>query len=149
MYWPAPGIKKHPERRWNQPDRAFFGFGACHILAGVFLEQTPFKGFFGEWIIPNDGFSGTHMYATNGQISFDFHGYTLRETLLARYWKRYRLQDPAWEAQIQKIDFPLLDTQELNARKHLGPDQFFDDPIPRAKRFIASKQVPPMLRKLI
>jgi hypothetical protein len=27
------GIKRNPERRWALPDRIFFGFGACHILA--------------------------------------------------------------------------------------------------------------------
>lgn len=149
MYWPKPEIKKHPELRWNQPDRIFFGFGACHILAGVFLEQTPFKGFYGEWIVPNDGFSGNHMYATNGLISFDFHGFALREMLLDRYWKGYCVRYPDWEAKVERVDFSLLDTQELNARKHLGPDQFFDDPIPRARRFIASKELPPILRRLI
>lgn len=84
MYWPIPGIKKYPERRWRQPDRIFFGFGVCHILAGAFLEERPFEGFYVEWIIPNEGFSGTHMYVTNGLITFDYHGYVLREKLLSR-----------------------------------------------------------------
>jgi len=83
MYWPIPGMKKYPERRWRQPDRIFFGFGACHILTGAFLEERPFEGFYGEWIIPNEGFSGTHMYVTNGLITFDYHGYVLGEKLLS------------------------------------------------------------------
>ncbi|NJM81358.1 MAG: hypothetical protein HC844_01715 [Tabrizicola sp.] len=149
MYWPIPGIKKHPERRWNQPDRIFFGFGACHILAGVFLEEAPFHGFYGEWIVPIRGFAGTHIYVTNGLISFDFHGYTIRERLLARYGKGHRTRNPAWDAEVVKIDFDLLDTHELNARKHLGPDQYFGDPIPRARAFIASKRYPAELQKLV
>ena len=149
MYWPVPGIKRYPERRWNQPDRIFFGFGACHILAGVFLEETNLHGFYGERIAPMADHTGSHIYATNGLISFDFHGYAVREKLLARYWAGYQVRYPGWDAKIAKIDFPLLDTQELNARKHLGPDQYFDDPIPRARSFIASKQCPVELRSMI
>ena len=149
MYWPVVGIKRYPERRWNQPDRIFFGFGACHILAGVFLQETTLKGFYGERIAPIAGHTGSHIYATNGLISFDFYGYVVREKLLARYWARYQVRYPEWDAKIAKIDFPLLDTQELNARRHLGPDQYFDDPIPRARSFIASKQCPVELRSMI
>ena len=95
------------------------------------------------------GHTGSHIYATNGLIFFDFHGYVVREKLLARYWAGYQVRYPGWDAKIAKIDFPLLDTQELNARKHLGPDQYFDDPIPRARSFIASKQCPVELRSMI
>ena len=130
MYWPIPGIKKYPERRWRQPDRIFFGFGACHILTGAFLEERPFEGFYGEWIIPNEGFSGTHMYVTNGLILFDYHGYVLGQKLFARYWKGHQDCYCGWQANIEKIEFPLLDTTALNKRKHLGPDQSFGDPAP-------------------
>ena len=99
-------------------------------------------GFYGEWIVPNEGFTGNHMFVTNGQVSFDFHGYSLRESLLARYWRGYQTRYPEWDAKIVEIDFPLLDTQELNARKHLGPDQYFGDPVTRARQFIASKRCP-------
>jgi hypothetical protein len=145
MYWPLPGIKKHPEKRWKQSDRIFFGFGACHILAGVFLKDAPIDGFYGEWIVPDDSFSGTHMFVTNGQISFDFHGYSLRKRLLTRYWRGHQARYQGWDAKVVKIDFPLLNTKELNSRKHLGPDQYFGDPIERARRFIASKKLPTKL----
>jgi hypothetical protein len=45
MYILKPGIKRDPERRWALPDRIFFGHGACHILAGVYLENPPLRGF--------------------------------------------------------------------------------------------------------
>lgn len=147
MYWPIPGIKQNPEKRWNQPDRIFFGFGACHILAGVFLEDAPVDGFYGEWIVPVEGFSGTHMFVSNGQASFDFHGYSSRERLLARYWKGHQGRYQGWNATVVRIDFPLLDTGELNARKHLGPDQYFGDPIVRARQFIASRKLPSELHR--
>ncbi|CCV05171.1 conserved hypothetical protein [Mesorhizobium metallidurans STM 2683] len=37
---------------------------------------------------------------------------------------------------IERVDFDLLDTAELNQRKMLGPNQYLYDPIPRARRFI-------------
>lgn len=66
MYWLKAGIKKGPQRRWNLPDRLFFGYGACHILAGAFLEIDPFPGFHAEWIVPNEGFADSHIFVTNG-----------------------------------------------------------------------------------
>lgn len=51
-----------------------------------------------------------------------------------------------WSAQVRRIDFPLLDTSEVNRRRHLGPDQFFGDPVPRARRFIAARKFPHALR---
>lgn len=143
MFIPKNNFKRDPEKRWKQPDRVFFGFGACHILAGVFLENIKADGWYGEWIAPDEGFSGTHIYATNGELAFDFHGYSLREQLLAKYWKGQQEQHLGWNANIEKINFSLLDTVELNMRKHLGPDQYFGDPIPRAKQFIASIRKPP------
>ena len=140
MYWPRPGIKKHPEKRWKQPDRIFFGFGSCNILAGVFLETTPFTGFYGEWIVPVDAFSGTHMFVTNGEIAFDFHGYSFRNRLIAHHWRGHQAKFEGWNAQILKINFPLLHTVSLNSRKHMGPDQYYGDPVERAKLFISSKK---------
>lgn len=126
--------------RWKQSDRIFFGFGACHILAGVFLSTQKANGWYGEWIKPNIGFSGNHIYATNGLFAFDFHGYSLRRQLTEKYWKGQKKLQFDWDATIEKVDFPLLDTAELNKRNHLGPDQYYGDPIRRAKRFIATKK---------
>lgn len=142
MYRPKCNLKADPKNRWQQPDRVFFGFGACHILAGVFLEVSPLDDFYGEWIRPSDGFTGNHMYVTNGVLAFDFHGYSFRQNLLAKYWRGHQNRHSAWAATIEKITFPLLDTAELNKRKHLGPDQFYDDPRPRARQFIARAKPP-------
>jgi hypothetical protein len=46
MYKLKPGIKQDPQRRWQLPDRIFFGHGACHILAGIYLEAAPLAGFY-------------------------------------------------------------------------------------------------------
>jgi len=82
MYVLKHGIKRNPERRWALPDRIFFGYGACHILAGVFLKHRPLKGFHAERIIPAESFAGNHIYVTNGVIAFDYHSYSGRDRLL-------------------------------------------------------------------
>ena len=136
MYWPKDGVKKYPYKSWHRPDRVFFGFGACHILAGVCLRSTPLQGFYGEWIIPAEELSGHHMYVTNGEITFDFHGYARRQSLLEHHSRRWRARYENWNAEVTRIDFDLLDTRALNARKHRGPDQFWGDPVARAQRFL-------------
>ena len=136
MYRLKTGIKKDPEKRWSLPDRVFFGYGACHILAGVFLEIAPLPGFYGERIVPGEGFWGNHVYVTNGSIVFDHHGYSARNRLVAHHWRGWSGRYQGWHAQIRRVDFSLLDTAALNARRMRGPDQYFGDPVERAKRFI-------------
>ncbi len=136
-YWLKPGIKQDHVRRWALPDRIFFGHGACHILAGAYLSEPPLPGFHAERIIPRDDVPGGHMYATDGLIAFDYHGYSLRERLLAHHRRSWRQRYPDWECDIERVDFPILDTAELNRRKMLGPDQYLHDAMPRAKAFIA------------
>ncbi|MCW2308661.1 hypothetical protein [Rhodobium gokarnense] len=137
MYVLKPGIKRDPERRWALPDRIFFGFGACHILAGVFLRRSPLAGFYGERVVPDEGFSGNHIFVTDGTVAFDFHGYVLRERLVAHHCNCWRRQQAGWHGRMERVDFDLLDTADLNRRKMLGPDQYFGDAVARAERFLA------------
>lgn len=139
MYILKRGIKKDPVRRWALPDRIFFGYGACHILAGVYLKHEPLAGFHAERIIPDDGFAGGHMFVTDGVIAFDYHGYCLRDRLLAHHRKGWSTHSPGWSSTIEPVDFDALDTVELNARKMLGPDQYLHDARPRALAFIVRR----------
>ncbi|MDP9836148.1 hypothetical protein J2T09_000890 [Neorhizobium huautlense] len=136
MYILKRGIKKNPEKRWALPDRIFFGHGACALLAGTFLRLPPLPGFHAERIIPAEDFAGGHAYVTDGVIVFDYHGYSLRERLLAHHAKGWSKRYPGWSCSIETVDFDLLDTAELNSRKMLGPDQYLHDAIPRAQAFI-------------
>lgn len=137
MYWLKPGIKKDLEKRWRLPDRIFFGRGACHILAGVYLDDPPLSGFRAQRIVPGDGFAGNHIFLTDGIVAFDFHGYSIRDRLLAQHWRGWRKRYPGWSGEVEGVDFPLLDTAALNARKMLGPNQYGYDPVARAKRLLA------------
>jgi hypothetical protein len=136
MYVLKPGIKKDPIRRWALPDRIFFGHGACAILAGAYLKRPPLAGFHAERIIPAEGFSGNHIYVTDGVLAFDYHGYSGRERLLAHHRRGWAGRNAGWDCSIERVDFDLLDTGELNQRKMLGPDQYLHDPVARAERFI-------------
>ena len=137
MYKLKPGIKQDPQRRWELPDRVFFGHGACHILAGIYLEVTPLAGFHAERIIPGKGYVGNHILVTDGVIAFDFRGYSCRKNLLLHHTAGWsRASGPGWHCKLEDVDFDLLETKELNARKMLGPDQYLKDPRPRARLFL-------------
>lgn len=120
------------------PDRIFFGHGACHILAGVFLKHPPLQGFYAERIIPGDGFYGNHIYVTDGTIAFDYHGYSARKRLLDHHSRSWSAQyADTWNCILERVDFDLLNTADLNDRKMQEPDQYLKDPIPRAMSFIS------------
>ena len=140
MFQPAPGTKQDPEKRWAQPDRAFFAHGACHILAGVYLAHPPRSGFRAERIVPNGPYPGNHIYITDGRVAFDYRGYVARDRLLEWFRTQLRRQMPGWSGTVQPVDFDLLNTADLNARKMRGPDQYLHNPIPRARAFLAQKR---------
>lgn len=70
---------------------------------------------------------------------FDYRGYVPRDRMLAWFRAAWSEQVPGWSGTIEAVDFELLSTRALNARKMRGPDQYFGDPIARARRFIAGK----------
>ena len=113
MYALKAGVKQDPHRRWRLPDRIFFGHGACHTLAGVFLKYPPLAGFYAERIIPADGFGGNHVYVTDGMIAFDHHGYTLRLRLLRYHTNGWaRRNGEGWTCRLERVGFDLLSTPE-------------------------------------
>jgi len=137
MYILKPNIKNDPEKRWALPDRIFFGNGACHILAGVYLDDPPLSGFYAEKITPIEGFSGNHIFLTDRKIAFDYHGYSVRDRLVEHHRKGWSKMYPGWGCEIESVEFDLLSTAELNRRKMRGPDQYLYDPTPRARNFLA------------
>jgi hypothetical protein len=147
MYTLSPEIKRDPLKRWNLNDRIFFGNGACHILAGTYLEVAPLPGFHAEWIRPHPGYSGNHIYVTDGTVAFDFHGYSLRSRLLDYHRRRRSIRQSGWDAAIVHVDFDLLDTESLNIINHLGPDQYLEDPRPRARRYLARMDQPAAFKR--
>lgn len=135
MYILAPWKKTDPIVRWNLPDRIFFGHGACHILAGAFLDKAINPEFRAYWIKPI-AHPGHHIFVSDGEIAFDYHGYSVLERLQTHHRKVWEHQHPGWDATVESVDFDLFDTEELNCRSMRGPDQFFRDPVHRANRFL-------------
>lgn len=135
MYVLDPAKKEDPVVRWNLPDRIFFGHGACHILAGVFLLDRINPSFEPIWIKPRD-LPGMHVLVSDGQIAFDYHGYSVQARLEAHHRKVWARQYPAWTAQVVPVEFDLLDTTELNKRNMRGPDQYLGDAVCRARDFL-------------
>ncbi len=108
MYNLKPGIKENPGKRWNLPDRIFFGHGACHILAGVYLRSLSSE-FYAIWIKPTSALTGNHIFVTNGENTFDFHGYSKYEKLITHHRKGWTQKYDGWSCAYLKVDFDLLD----------------------------------------
>lgn len=136
MYRLAAWKKADPLTRWNLPDRIFFGHGACHILAGVFLAEAIDTTFRAYWVRPKR-YPGEHVFVSDGEIAFDYHGYSARTRLVRHHRKVWRCQYSGWEAVVVPVDFDLLDETELNQRNMRGPEQYLCNPIERARQFIA------------
>ena len=71
MFFPRIHLKDDPVRRWHRPDRHYFANGACQVLAFAFLERYPDMGFHARWVKPAAGFTGNHIYVTDGINAFD------------------------------------------------------------------------------
>ena len=138
MYLLRPGIKEDPVRRWNLPDRVFFACGACHILAHAFLDRFPSAGFGPIWVRPRSELTGNHVFVTNGDLAFDYHGYARYVRLVDHYTKRARRLFPGWEADFVPVTVSLVNRENA---KTIGldirePKQFLHDALPRAHRYL-------------
>lgn len=116
-------------QRWSLPDRVFFACGACHVLAHAFLERFPSAGFGPIWIRPRGGFTGNHVFVTNGDLGFDYHGYVVYARLVDHYTKRARRLLPGWEADLVSVTVSLVNREGAKAigMDILEPRQFLHD----------------------
>jgi hypothetical protein len=140
MFFPKINVKNDPFRRWHRPDRHFFANGACQVLAYAFLERYPDLDFHARWIKPAAGFSGNHIYVTDGINAFDYHGVTTEQRLLAFGFKRGRRFFPGWDATLVDLPAEVL-VSEQRSRQIDGlwlrePGQFLHDALPRAQNFL-------------
>lgn len=138
MFIPKPGTKQDPVQRWRLSERAFFGHGACHILAHEFLERFPENGFNAVWIKPLEGYRGNHVFVTNGAIAFDYRGYLAESRLTSYYWKQYAQTYSGWNADLVFIQGNLSDPVEMmEIGMHIrGPDEFLHNATPRARAYL-------------
>jgi hypothetical protein len=140
MFFPKINVKDDPVRRWHRPDRQFFANGACQVLAYAFLERYADYGFNARWIKPASGFTGNHIFVTDGVNAFDYHGLTTEVRLLSLAYRRARRFFPGWDATL--IDLPtevLISEQrsrQIEGLRLREPKQFLHDALPRAQAFL-------------
>jgi hypothetical protein len=140
MFFPKTDVKNDPVRRWHRPDRQFFANGACQVLAYAFLQRYPDLGFHARWIKPAAGYSGNHIFVTDGLNAFDYHGLTTEQRLLSLGFRRARRFFPGWEATLVDLPAEILVSEQLS-RQIEGlwlrePKQFLHDAMPRARAFL-------------
>lgn len=138
MFLPKPGTKQDAVKRWNLSDRAFFGHGACHILAHEHLARFSESGFYAVWIKPHDGYRGNHVFVTDGFSTFDYRGYVRKSRLLAFYWRQYENAYSGWGADLVRVSGNLCDPVEMKNIGMLvrGPDEFLHNATPRAQVYL-------------
>ncbi len=110
------------------------------MLAFAFLERYPDLGFRARWIKPAAGFTGNHIYVTDGINAFDYHGLTTEQRLLTFGFTRMRRFFPGWDATLVDLPTDVL-VSEQRSREIEGlwlrePKQFLYDAVPRARSFL-------------
>jgi hypothetical protein len=88
------------------------------------LDQPENCLFHGIWIKPHGTFKGNHVFASNGEWAFDYHGYLRVDRLSDHFWRGQLSNQLGWNADKVTVDFDLLDTKCLNERNMRGPDQY-------------------------
>lgn len=138
MFLPKPGTKQDAVKRWCLSDRAFFGHGACHILAHEYLVRFAQSDFYALWIKPHQGYKGNHVFVTDGSITFDYRGYVKKSRLLSYYWQQYEQTYLGWRAELIRIEGNLCNPDEMKKiGMHIrGPEDFLHNATPRAQAYL-------------
>ena len=147
MYKPSLLFNRTPEQRhdmfasWSRSDQAFFAAGACHILADLFVQLHAHEGFHMVYIKPDKGFTGNHVYATDGNWAFDHNGWTKESDLLAITKEAYEQRYSGWGYTKHVIEPAIYALENFcKANNHRLPWQFAYLPWERTYKYI--KQFP-------
>lgn len=128
--------KRDQIQSWNRPDRSFFAAGACHILAAAFLEAYSHSGFQAFQIVPKPGFRGTHVFVSNGNRIFDYHGFSEHDRYIIHYFAKIRRFFPPWDGDVIRLDCSPTDFFFCQKYNHRLPEQYLHDPRPRAQAYL-------------
>ncbi|MDB4223198.1 hypothetical protein N9850_05460, partial [Granulosicoccus sp.] len=125
-------------KRWNLSERAFFGHGACHILAHAYMLRFPKSEFYAVWIKPDEEFRGNHVFVTNGIMAFDYRGYLTESRLTSYHQTQYEFAYPGWGAKMVRVEGNLCDAVEMQkiGMQIRGPNEFLHDAMPRACSYL-------------
>ncbi|MEP9364943.1 hypothetical protein ABLE68_18415 [Nocardioides sp. CN2-186] len=120
---------------WERPDQAFFAAGACHILAWACRDVYASHDIELGALRRPDQPQVFHTFATWGWYAFDHAGWNLESELVeanAAYEK-----GPVSRV---AIDGSLADF--CGAQAHRMPHEFWADPMPRARAYVARFRPP-------
>ena len=103
-------------------------------------KKYPGLGFHARWIKPAGGYTGNHIFVTDGRNAFDYHGLTTEERLLSLTFRRARRFFSGWDATLVDLPTDVL-ISEHRSRRIEGlwlrePKQFLHDALPRARAFL-------------
>jgi hypothetical protein len=145
MYKPSLLFDRTPEEKrdmfksWARSDQAFFAAGACHILANLFVQLHRDEGYEMVYIKPGEGYTGNHVYASNGEWAFDHNGWTKEKELLALTEQAYTQKYPGWHYQKITLEPSITALEDFcKANNHRLPWQFAYLPWERAYKYIVS-----------
>lgn len=119
---------------WLRSDQEFFSSGACHILAGAFLEAHPRSVFQAYLLQPAGGFRGAHVLVAGDDVTFDWKGYQPRSDYLRSFEQERQMTMPGWYCSMIPVSDP-LGWRFCRRFHHRHPSQFPDDVLARARRF--------------
>ncbi|MBX2886930.1 MAG: hypothetical protein KTR32_43685 [Granulosicoccus sp.] len=130
------------ESSFNRPDRPFFASGACHILAHAFLDTVPSNGWKTILILPQPGFRGSHVFASNKKYAFDYHGFTPVSRFQEHYFNKMKRWYPGWSADTLELDISPISSEFCSLYGHRLPQDFYKDPRPRAYAYLKRFDLP-------
>lgn len=131
----TPSEKADLLASWNRLDEQFFAAGACHILAGAFLDARVPSGFSAYLLEPAAGFRGGHVLVADETTTFDWRGYRPRREYLAFLAQERSSFMPGWHYSLVAIPDP-LGWPFCRRYRHRHPSQFPHDVVARAKRYL-------------
>jgi hypothetical protein len=110
------------------------------VLAFAFLKRHRDLEFRARWIKPATGYTGNHIFVTDGDVAFDYHGLTTEDRLLSFAFRRAKRFFPGWSATLVDLPADVL-ISEAKSREIGGlwlrePKQFLHDALPRPRAFL-------------
>jgi len=96
-------------------------------------------------IVPDRGFRGGHVIATDGTLAFDYHGFSSHPRFIVRYWRKIRAYFPGWRGSLVDLSGEFWTEAWFSRYQYRQPHQFLADPTERALRFIRQIGQPPSI----
>ena len=137
MTFRSEAAKCDPVQSWNRPERAFFAAGACHILADAFLRRFSASSFRAVLIHPHNAGRGSHVFVSDGNTVFDYHGFSSHAHFIRFYFRHLQRRFPGWQADLIPLSDPPASAEFCRRYQHREPSQFLRDPMARAEAFLS------------